>query len=220
MMKHIGKHNNKKVVVVFRKIPGDDHLALVVYGDNIPSQIHDDIMKVVEGPVGQQEHEFASALHRSVLTDGRNALSALHSEGYLKKVPTNQVIMTPNSTSSVRLDELNNIVDKLNTGEEAKAELAANDAARGIVDPTASQKARAKAQAPADGELQDDDIANNMLAQAEQMETEAKSLMAEAKRMVKEAKDMLPKPKKSNSSKKAVQAKVSTAKKRATKATA
>ena len=220
MMKHIGKHNNKKVVVVFRKIPGDDHLALVVYGDNIPSQIHDDIMKVVEGPVGQQEHEFASALHRSVLTDGRNALSALHSEGYLKKVPTNQVIMTPTSTATVRLDELNKIVDEINTGDAAKAKLAENDAARGIVDPTAGQKARANAQAPVDGALQDNDIANNMLTQAKQMENEAKSLMAEAKRMIKEAKDMLPKPKKSDSSKKAVQAKVSTAKKRATKATA
>lgn len=218
MMKHIGKHNNKKVVVVFRKIPGDDHLALVVYGENIPSQIHDDVMRVVEGLVGQQEHEFATALHRSVLTDGRNALSALHSEGYLKKVPTNQIIMTPTSTSTVRLDELNSIVDKINTGEEAKAELAANDAARGMVDPTARQKAQAVA--GSDGALQDDDIANNMLAQAEKMEVEAKSLLAEAKRMIKEAKDMLPKPKKSDSSKKAVAAKVSTAKKRATKATA
>ena len=218
MMKHIGTHNGKKVVVVFRKIPGDEHLALVVYGENIPSQIHDDIMKVVEGKVGQQEHEFANALHRSVLTDGRNALAGLHSEGYLKKVPTNQVIMTPTSTATVRLDELNKIVDEINTGDEAKAKLADNDAARGIVDPTASQKARA--QAPADGALQDNDIANNMLTQAKQMESEAKSLMAEAKRMIKEAKDMLPKPKKSDSSKKAIQAKVSTAKKRATKATA
>ena len=219
MMKHIGRHNNKKVVVVFRKIPGDDHLALVVYGENIPSLIHDDVMKIVEGLVGQQEHEFANALHRSVLTDGRNALSALHSEGYLKKVPTNQVIMTPTSTSSVRLDELNTIVDKINTGEEAKAELASNDAARGIVDPTATQTATATAQASSSGALQDDDIANTILAQAKQMETEAKSLLAEAKRMTKEAKDMLPK-KSTGTSKKAVQAKVSTAKKRATKATA
>lgn len=212
-MKHIGKHNGKKVVVVFRKIPGDDHLALVVYGDNIPSGVHDDIMKAVESKVGQQEHEFANALHRTVLTDGRNALSALHSEGWLKKVPTNQVIMTPTSTSNVRLDELNRIVDQINTGDSARAELAENDAARGIVDPRGTQT---PIQASTDGALQDDDIANNMLEQAKQMETEAKSLMAEAKRMIKEAKDMLPKPKKSDSSKKAVQARATTAKKKAT----
>ena len=88
MMKHIGRHNNKKVVVVFRKIPGDDHLALVVYGENITSQIHDDVMKIVEGLVGQQEHEFANALHRSVLTDGRNALSALQSDCLLYTSPS------------------------------------------------------------------------------------------------------------------------------------
>jgi len=211
MMKHIAKHNGKKCIVVFRKIPGDEHLALVVYGDNIPSQIHDDIMRVVEGPVGQQEHEFASALHRSVLTDGRNALSALHSEGYLKKVPTNQVIMTPTSTSTVRLDELNKIVDEINTGESAKAELAKNDAARGIVDPATK---RAPVQAPVDGALSDIDIANNMIQQAEQMEAEANSLLAEAKRMIAEAKSMLPKTKKAPS--KAAKARATTAKKKAT----
>lgn len=213
MMKHIAKHNGKKCVVVFRKIPGDDHLALVVYGDNIPSQIHDDIMRVVEGPVGQQEHEFATALHRSVLTDGRNALSALHSEGYLKKVPTNQVIMTPTSTSTVRLDELNKIVDEINTGETAKAELAKNDAARGIVDPRGTQT---PIQASTDGALQDDDIANNMLVQAKQMEAEAKSLLAEAKRMMAEAKEMLPKKTTKKAPSKAATARATTAKKKAT----
>lgn len=212
-MKHIAKHNGKKCVVVFRKIPGDDHLALVVYGDNIPSQIHDDIMRVVEGPVGQQEHEFATALHRSVLTDGRNALSALHSEGYLKKVPTNQVIMTPTSTSTVRLDELNKIVDEINTGETAKAELAKNDAARGIVDPRGTQT---PIQASTDGALQDDDIANNMLVQAKQMEAEAKSLLAEAKRMMAEAKEMLPKKTTKKAPSKAATARATTAKKKAT----
>jgi hypothetical protein len=211
MMKHIAKHNGKKCIVVFRKIPGDDHLALVVYGENIPSQIHDDIMKAVESKVGQQEHEFASALHRTVLTDGRNALAALHSEGYLKKVPTNQVIMTPTSTSTVRLDELNKLVDQINTGDDARAELAKNDAARGIVDPATK---RAPVQAPVDGALSDIDIANDMIQQAEQMEAEANSLLAEAKRMIAEAKSMLPKTKKAPS--KAATARATTAKKKAT----
>ena len=70
MMKHIGKHNNRKIVVIFRKVPGEDHLALVVYADLIPTQIHDDIMKVLESDVGQQENELANALHSSVMTDG------------------------------------------------------------------------------------------------------------------------------------------------------
>lgn len=208
MMKHIAKHNNKKVVVVFRKIPGDEHLCLVVYADNIPSKMHDDIMSVLEGAVGQQENEFANALHRSVLTDGRNALAALHSEGYLKKVPTNQVIMTPNAKSTVRLDELNKIVDEMQTGEEAKQRLRENDAAQGLVDPTAR-----RARASTTEALSDEDIAADMLRQAEQMEANAKSMIAEAERLVKEANDLLPKPKASKTSK----ARASTAKKAAAK---
>ena len=207
-MKHVARHNNKKVVVVFRKIPGDEHLCLCVYADNIQSQMHDDIIKVLEGPVGQQEHEFANALHRSVLTDGRNALAALHSEGYLKKVPTNQVIMTPTSTSTVRLDELNKIVDEINTGEDAKSRLAENDAAQGLVDPTAR-----RAQASTTEALSDEDIAADMLRQAEQMEANAKSMIAEAERLVKEANDLLPKA----TTKKAPTARASSAKKAAAK---
>ena len=200
MMKHIGKHNNRKIVVVFRKVPGEDHLALVVYADLIPSQIHDDIMKVLESDVGQQENEFANALHRSVLSDGRNALGAIHAEGYMKKVQTSQIIMTPNAQSTVRLDELNSIVDEINVGEEAKKRLQENDAARGMVDPSAKDKAAtAVAQS---GAMSDGDIAGNLIAQAEKMEAEAKGLLAEAKRMMDEAKGMMPKPKKVAATKK------------------
>ena len=200
MMKHIGKHNNRKIVVVFRKVPGEDHLALVVYADLIPSQIHDDIMKVLESDVGQQENEFANALHRSVLSDGRNALGAIHAEGYMKKVQTSQIIMTPNAQSTVRLDELNSIVDEINVGEEAKKRLQENDAARGMVDPTAKDKAAtAVAQS---GAMSDGDIAGNLIAQAEKMEAEANGLLAEAKRMMDEAKGMMPKSKKVAATKK------------------
>ena len=200
MMKHIGKHNNRKIVVVFRKVPGEDHLALVVYADLIPSQIHDDIMKVLESDVGQQENEFANALHRSVLSDGRNALGAIHAEGYMKKVQTSQIIMTPNAQFTVRLDELNSIVDEINVGEEAKKRLQENDAARGMVDPTA--KDRAATAVAQSGAMSDGDIAGNLIAQAEKMEAEAKGLLAEAKRMMEEAKGMMPKPKKVAATKK------------------
>lgn len=194
MMKHIGKHNNRKIVVVFRKVPGEDHLALVIYADLIPTQIHDDVMKVLESDVGQQENEFANALHRSVLTDGRNALGAVHAEGYMKKVQTNQIIMTPNAQSTVRLDELNTIVDEINVGEEARKKLADNDAARGMVDPTARHRAETAVQQS--GAMSDNDVAMNLMAQAEKMEQEAQSMLNEAKRMIAEAKDMMPKPKK------------------------
>ena len=29
MIKHVGKHNNQKIVILFRKVPDEGHMALV-----------------------------------------------------------------------------------------------------------------------------------------------------------------------------------------------
>lgn len=202
-VKHIGKHNDRKVAVVFRTIPGMDHMCLVIYPETIPAHWHDAIMKVLESDVGQQAEEFADALHRNLLPDGRNILETLHREGMLKKVNTEQIIMTPTTTSTVRLDELNKILMEMKTGEEARKKLAATDANRGLVDaPTkraaeADYKAsrmpqQAPVQAGTNSALSDQDLANNMLAQAKRMEAEAQQMVAEAKRMKKEAEQLYP----------------------------
>ena len=202
-VKHIGKHNDRKVAVVFRTIPGMDHMCLVIYPETIPAHWHDAIMKVLESDVGQQAEELADALHRNLLPDGRNILETLHREGMLKKVNTEQIIMTPTTTSTVRLDELNKILTEMKTGEEARKKLAATDANRGLVDAPTKRAAEAdyKAsraasqppmQATASSALSDQDLANNMLAQAKRMEVEAQSMIQEAKRMKKEAENLYP----------------------------
>jgi hypothetical protein len=104
MLKHVGRHGDRKVAIIFREIPGEDHMCLVIYPDVLPTHIHDTVMRVLESPTGQQETSLANALHRSLLPDGRAILEALHKEGMLKKIPTNQVIVTPTTTSSVKLD--------------------------------------------------------------------------------------------------------------------
>ena len=118
-VKHVGTHNSKKIVVLFRQTPNEDHMALVVYSDSMPSLIHDAVMECVQSDVGQQAENLADALQRKSMPDGRIALTVLHQEGYIKKVQTNQVIMTPNAKSTVRLDELNDVVNKLKAGGEA-----------------------------------------------------------------------------------------------------
>ena len=82
-IKHTGTHNNKKVVVLFRQTPNEDHMALVVYSDSMPSLIHDAVMECVQSDVGQQADNFADALQRKTMTDGRVALTVLHQEGYI-----------------------------------------------------------------------------------------------------------------------------------------
>lgn len=203
MLKHIGRHGDRKVAILFREVPGEDHMCLVIYPETLPTHIHDSIMKTLESPVGQQATNLAEALHRNLLPDGRVQLEALHREGMIKKVPTNQVIVTPTATSSVKLDELNRIVREMETGEAAVKRLQELDKAQGIVDPSVKRKAEAEFKnrtaptiepltASTDGALDDKTLATNMLAQAKRMEAEAKGMIAEAARMKKDAQRMFP----------------------------
>ena len=196
MLKHIGRHGEKKVLVVYRTIPDPDHMALVVYPDVMPGQIHDPVMVTLESPVGQQENTLADALFRQTLPDGRNQLKALHQEGYLKKVKTNQIVMTPDAKSTLRLDELNKLVKEMATGDEARAKLAKADADRGLQPPPSqraasetviSQPAPQPAQAPAAGALSDEDLAMNLMEQSKSMTAQAKAMVKEADRLKNEA---------------------------------
>lgn len=205
-LKHIGKHGDRKIVVIFRQIPGDEHMCLCIYPDLLPSHWHDSIMKVLESPVGQSSEEFADALNRNLLPDGRNILGALHAERMMKRVNTEQVLMTPTITSNVKLSELNNILNEMKKGEDAVRKMAEIDGARGLVDPKQKRAAEAqfraeqqapKAQsgytaAPTDGALDDKALAANMLTQAVRMHNEATSMINEAARMRKEAEKMFP----------------------------
>ena len=208
MLKHVGKHNDKRCVIVFRKIPELDHMALVVYSDLLPRMIHDEIMRAVESPQGQEARELSDVLFRTIMADGHNCLESLHRNGLLKKVPTNQVLVTPTSTSSVRLDELNDILDEMQKGEEAVKKLQEMDASRGM---TGKQKPR-RAEIQEIGErrtreaqgntsaadmlagmLSDSDLAAQRLEQAQKMEASARQLLAEAERLKTEAQSLSPK---------------------------
>lgn len=209
MLKHIGRHGDRKVAIIFREIPGEDHMCLVIYPDVLPTHIHDTVMKVLESPAGQQENTLANALHRNLLPDGRVILEALHREGMLKKIPTTQVIVTPTATSSVKLDELNRLVKEMESGQDAAKRMAELDSNSGLVDPAVKreqerefkrrqleaaqrQQAAGEPVMPATDALDDKALASNMLAQAKKMEVEAQGLINEAARMKKEAERMFP----------------------------
>jgi hypothetical protein len=210
MLKHIGRHGDRKVAILFREIPGEDHMCLVVYPETLPTHIHDSIMKTLESEVGQQATNLADALHRNLLPDGRVQLVALHQEGMMKKIPTNQVIVTPNTQSTVKLDELNKILREMESGEQAMKKMQELDANAGLVDPAvkreqeqafkrqqleklaAQQRAGVPPMPATDGALDDKSLAANMLAQAQRMEQEGHSLIKEAARMKKEAQGLFP----------------------------
>jgi hypothetical protein len=207
MLKHIGRHGDRKVAIIFRELPGEDHMCLVIYPETLPTHFHNTIMTILESAPGQQSPNLADVLHRNLLPDGRVILQALHNEGMLKKIQTNQVIVTPTANSNVKLDELNRIVKEMESGADALKRMQQLDASSGIVDPATKRKAEkafkegriadaeamvAPLVAPASGALDDQSLAANMLAQAKKMEIDAKGLVAEAARMKKEAQKMFP----------------------------
>ena len=212
MIKHVGKHNNRKIVLLWRKVPNENHMGLVAYSDTLPRLIHDEVMKQLESPIGQNATDFSDVLFRTVMADGRNALEVLHKEGFIKKVPTSQILITPTAKSSVRLDELNDILDEMQKGEDAVKRLADIDKNAGMqtkktrqgrevgMPPNNSSVSRTNvdvdstdsAAAYLKGVLSDDDLATQRLSQAEQMKAQAAQLIAEAKRLEEEAKQLTP----------------------------
>lgn len=204
MLKHIGKHNSRKIVIVFREVPGEDHMCLVAYPEVLPRLIHDELMKCVESAPAQNTKDFADVAFRTIMADGRELLQSMHREGYLKKVPCNQVIVTPTTNASVRLDELNAILKKMEMGEEAVRELAELDKNRGLVGGKKRREPRevgmperaepVSTAAPLDAVLSDADLSKQRIAQAEMMERNARELLAEAARLKEEAASLLPPP--------------------------
>ena len=228
MLKHVVKHNNRKAALLYRRVPGEDHMCLLVYSDLLPRMIHDEIMKVLESAVGQQANDLADALFRNIMPDGRNTLQVLHAEGMIQKVPCNQVIVQANAKSTVRLDELNDILDEMAKGQEAVQRLAELDTKvtgwqPGMQERNAAKKpqkvtegrevgappnAANPVDVPAAGVLSDTDIAAQLLSQADRMKRDAAALLAEVERLTKEAAALAPavKVKKANGTKTKVKA--------------
>ena len=193
--RHVGKHGDRKVAVVFREVPGEAHMCLVTYTETINQHIHDPLIQCIESDIGQNSEHLADALNRTYTKDGKPILQVLHLEGQLKKVQTSQILMTPSPNQLIRLDELNKILDEMKLGEDAVKRMAELDKSRGIQDPaTVARKMRGAKDATVPKGLQasgdalgDQAIAQNLRQQAAKMDIEAKGLMAEAARLHKEA---------------------------------
>jgi hypothetical protein len=189
-LRHVGKQGDRKVAVVFREVPGEPHMCLVTYTETLNQHIHDPLVKCIESDIGQNSEHLADALNRTHTKDGRIILQVLHAEGQLKKVQTSQIVMTPAPNQTIRLDELNTILDEMKMGEAAVQKLADLDKSRGLQDPADVVRRMRGNPAPTQSSgdaLGDTQLANNLRQQAEKMDREAKGLMAEAQRLMKEA---------------------------------
>ena len=132
------------------------------------------------------------------MPDGRNCLEALHKDGLIKKVPTNQVTVTPTNNSSVRLDELNEILNEMAKGEDAVKRMADLDANKGMIGkkktdirevgvPNNTRSTVAPPSQSNTAVLSDADLARDRINQAATMKTNAEQMLKEAERLLTEA---------------------------------
>jgi hypothetical protein len=206
-MKHVGQVANTglKCIVVFREIYDENgnvtepDNCLIVETERLPDMEHDDIVRVVESPAGQEAEEFYQIAHRSMFADGINMLVKLNNRGYLKKYPTKQILMTPNSSTSIPLSEINEIIQKQKTG------MSEQDIANSMVDDTDKAPRTATSLSPSqtidqavptnEPVMDDSALAQNMLDQANTYEAEVKRLREEAYAMAPDLKPKRGRPK-------------------------
>ena len=182
-MKHIGrmKETGRKVAVVFRTIPGDPHSALVVQTENIKDADHDKLMTLIESNTGQTADELADAMQRTPLGDGSMMLNSFHLTGKLTKVSTSDVEMTPDTASTISLDELNKMIaEQKGVGVADLAVGGSSVDTIATAETVPSGEASATVEAAQEQPLTDQQLANNLRADADRLFKEATELRKQA----------------------------------------
>jgi len=180
-IKHVGRHagTGQRLSVVFMSLPDEPDSALAVYSDTLPDRYHDSYMEAIESNEGQSTNNLYEVLSRKVFWHGKVMLDTLHSEGHLSKIPTNQIIMTPNTQTNVPLNEIN---DAMNSTEDTTVE---------NVEP---QESRIDSNVKLSKDDENKQIAWNLLVQANLLAAEAEAKRQEA---YKYDASLMPKTKKS-----------------------
>jgi hypothetical protein len=187
-LKHVGKMKNTgaKVLVVFRTLPGESNMSLVLPTATLPDIYHNSIMELVETDSAQQSFEFGEMMFVRFFPDGRTMLQAMQADNRLQKVPTDNVIMTPTNNNEIPLDQLNVLIseqknctiDELCTfvkGASKSASVVTDIAeVKDVVAPVAPLKA------PENAVLSDKDIAKSYRSQADALYKEAAKLRKDA----------------------------------------
>jgi hypothetical protein len=171
--KHVGriKNTDRRCVVVYMQIPGNEQNALIVDTDALPDRFHDALMDIVDSTEGQQTPHLHTLLSRRILPDlGLDVMNALHTYGLLRAVGIDEIVMYPAPNAPC---PLRTIVDFMN-GEEAPKEAEVQLENR-ILENQKSETVQAQV-----------DIAQNIIRQAEDLEAEASRKREQAYRMVPE----------------------------------
>ena len=115
-IKHIGKlkDGGAAVAIIFRTVPGEPKNCLVIGPKFLDENYQNTFMKALESAEGQSAFELGHHLMKSRFTDGVEILQFLHRNNFIKKMPTENVIVTMGvgTGGEVPLDELNEMIAK------------------------------------------------------------------------------------------------------------
>ena len=115
-IKHIGKlkDGGAAVAIIFRTVPGESKNCLVIGPKFLDENYQNTFMKALESAEGQSAFELGHHLMKSRFSDGIEILPFLHQNNFIKKMPTENVIVTMGlgNTGEVSLDELNELIAK------------------------------------------------------------------------------------------------------------
>ena len=64
-LKHVGKHGDRKVAIIFREVPGEPHMCLVTYTETLNQHIHDPLIRCIESDIGQHAESLSDALKKN-----------------------------------------------------------------------------------------------------------------------------------------------------------
>jgi hypothetical protein len=167
-IKHVGINGQgKKIVVVFREVPGDPESALVIPTETLPSLYHDDLIRAIEHTNCQDLMDPSDWLFRQVFHDGTNMLNTIHQRGWMVKVPTKSVVMTPRRGVDINLVDLNQELKQISRERAAAGTTRSTDIAS----------------ANTTGIITDDVLAAKYRQQANTFEIEVRRLREEAEKL-------------------------------------
>jgi hypothetical protein len=191
-LKHVGriKSTRRKVAVAFRVLPNDPEHCLVVDTSTLNDDDHETLMNLIESDAGQRATDLATAMQRTRLRDGSVMLSSFHVRNQFKKVRTDEVELTPNTTTAVLLSEVNQIIAEQQGVTVADLAIKGNNQtevetiAKASDVPSSQTLAEQSNPAPSNGVLTDEDLAAQYRSQADAMFKEAKRLREQAETLV------------------------------------
>lgn len=164
MKKHIGVLSNTstRVAVVFRTVPNEPTNCLVVETDRLQDALQAELTHVLDSKESNETNDLYELLNRRSFNNGTNMLTYLHTNGYIRKVPVDQVLLEPIPGNRVSLALVNEQIDGPLDGATAPS----TTVAEAVTEP-----------APVNAEP---GVAEGLLMQAQLLEEEAEKKRQEA----------------------------------------